>query len=321
MRLLLLFSLIIFGVSVSVTHAQFSNDVTGGQLSVVLDPQYPGPRDLITATLDDYSINASGATISWFIDQKFVPGSENQRSITFIAGDVGSKTDIEAHLTSTTGQTMTASQTIKPLYVDVIIEPQTYTPIFYAGRALPIYGSTVYLTALVGTATTLNDITKYTYNWKLNNKVLGGGSTRGSNKTSLVIPHGRSNIITLSVFDLQGQVVARRLFEIPSVDIDVQFYEINTLYGILHKTVGDSLNLIGNSATIRAVPYNLDLRSVGGNLFTEWQIDGLKQTNTGSDPFEITVRGQGVGSTAITFKIRNLSELLQGDEASFQIQT
>ncbi|PJC56209.1 hypothetical protein CO026_01580 [Candidatus Kaiserbacteria bacterium CG_4_9_14_0_2_um_filter_41_32] len=321
MRFLLLLTLVLLGTPAGLIQAQFSGDVLGGQISIVLDPQYPGPRDLVTATLDDYSLDAGGATIAWFIDQQFIPGSENKRSISFTAGDVGSKTKIEARLTSINGQTMVATQSIKPLYVDIIIEPQTYTPIFYAGRALPIYGSTVFLTALVGTATSLANNSEYTYNWKLNDKTLGGGSIRGGNKISLMVPHGRSNIVTLSVADFNGQTVARRLIEIPSVDIDVQFYEISTLYGIAHKTVGDSLNLIGNSTTIKVVPYNLDLRSVGGNLFTEWQIDGRKQKNTGSDPFEITVYGQRGGLTSITFKVRNLSELLQGDENSFQIQS
>ena len=248
-------------------------------------------------------------------------GSENKREISFTAGDVGTNTTIEVRLTDISGHVLATSQTVSPIYIDVIIEPQTYTPVFYAGRALPIYGSTVYLTALVGSNTNLTQANGYTFNWKLNDQVLGGGSMRGGNKTSLIVPHGSSNIITLSVFNNQGQTIARRLFEIPSVAIDVQFYEINTLYGLSHKAVGESLNLLSNSTSIKAVPYNLDLNSVNGNLFTEWQINGRGQKNTTADPFEITLQRRGGGSDNITFKVRNLSELLQGDETSFLLNS
>ena len=321
MRIFLLLVLMATILPTTFVQAQFFDGALGGELSIVLDPQYPGPRDEVTATLDDYSLNTSGTSIAWFIDQKFVVGSENKREISFTAGDVGTNTTIEVRLTDISGHVLATSQTVSPIYIDVIIEPQTYTPVFYAGRALPIYGSTVYLTALVGSNTNLTQANGYTFNWKLNDQVLGGGSMRGGNKTSLIVPHGSSNIITLSVFNNQGQTIARRLFEIPSVAIDVQFYEINTLYGLSHKAVGESLNLLSNSTTIKAVPYNLDLNSVNGNLFTEWQINGRGQKNTTADPFEITLQRRGGGSDNITFKVRNLSELLQGDETSFLLNS
>ena len=321
MRLLLILAFLILGTAPFGVYGQFTGDIVGSGLSVGLSPQYPGPGDRVTATLNDYALDANGASISWFINQQSVPDSENQRSVSLVAGEVGSVTNIEARITFPNGQNMSAKGSISPLYVDVIVEPQTYSPAFYQGRSLPIFGSTVYLTALVSTAGGVVDSSNYSYGWQLNNKTLSGGSTRGNNKTKIIIPYGRNSVVGISIYDTSGKMIARRLIQIPSVEVDLQFYEVSTLYGLSHKVIGNPFNLISNSTTIRVAPYNLDLFSITDNLFTEWQVDGQKQQSTRADPFEITVRGQRAGITNITFKIRNLSELLQGGQASFQIQS
>lgn len=321
MQFLAFLALILWCLPFSVTLAQFTPSSLGGQLSIELDPQYPGPGDPITATLNDYSLNANGASITWFMNQTFVPNSENKRSITFIAGAVGSATDIEARLTFPNGQTLSTKSAIRPLYVDIIVEPQTYTPLFYRGRSLPTLGSTVYLTALVSDADGLVNSSNYTYGWQLNGTALNGGSTRGGNKTEIVLAHGLSNLVAVSVYDPTGIMVARRLIEIPTVKIDLQFYELNSLYGLSHKVMGDPFNLIGSGTTIRVVPYHLDLFSIGSDLYTNWKINGLDQDNTGPDPFEITIQNQTQGSSQITFKLRNLSDLIESAESSLQIQS
>jgi hypothetical protein len=215
---------------------------------------------------------------------------------------------------------LSASRTIKPVYVDVIIEPQTYTPVFYAGRPLPVHGSIVNLTTLVHTDTGLIDSTTHTYNWQLNDTYIYGGPQKGSFRAQIIIPYGRSSIVTVTVQDEGGTVIARRLVAIPSVPVDLEFYEVSTLYGLSRKVVGEKLNLVGNSGTIRAVPYNFDTRAVGNQLFSEWSVDGRASQIKNTDPFEINLKREGVGSARINFKVRNLVELIQGDEQSFQVQ-
>ncbi len=300
--------------------AQFSGDMIGQNLSVTLDPQFPAPGETVTAMLDDYALGIIGSEIRWSIDGVEVSEAANQREITFTAGTVGESQTVAVSLALPGGGSLSAQSTIVPLYADVIVEPQTYTPVSYRGRALPTVGSLVYLTALIQDQNGLIDASQHTYSWYLNNKALGGGPIKGGYKTQFTVPFGQSNLITLVVSDQSGQTIVRRLVNIPSVELDVQFYEVSTLYGLSNQAIADTLPLFGNSAAIRAVPYYLDRLAVNGDLFTEWKINGQTQDLSHQDPFEVTLLRQGVGSSRIDFKIRNLSALIQSAESSFTVQ-
>jgi len=301
-------------------EAQFSGDVMGQNISVALSPQYPNPGETVTATLDDYALGIVGGEIEWLIDGAMLSDSKNSRKITFVASEVGKPQTVEVRLKLPTGALMSTKSTIVPIYVDIIIEPQTYTPLFYQGRGLPSFGSPVILTAIVTNSSGLIDPGTHTYSWFLNDTALGGGPIRGGHKTKMVVPYGESSIITLSIIDRNGVTIAQRLVEVPSVKVDVQFYEVSTLFGLSEKSVVGNLPLIGNSTTVRAVPYNLDRSAVNGDIFTEWKINNRKQTSASRDPFEVTLLRQGVGSSQVSFKVRNLSALIQSDEESFTVQ-
>lgn len=308
---------IMFGQSV---HAQFSGDITGQGITIVLSTQYPIPGETITATLDDYALGTGGGSIEWILDGTVLNDAVNQREVTFVAGEVGKPQTISVQLQLSNGGALKAEHIITPLYTDLIVEPQTYTPVFYQGRGMPSFGSTVVLTALIDNGTGQIDPALHTYSWRLNNDTLGGGPIRGGYKTKMVVPHGRSSVITLSVSNAAGTTIARRLIEIPSVEVAVQFYEVSSLFGLSKRAITDDLPLIGNSTTVRAVPYHLDRNAVGSGLFTEWKIDGKKQTGTIKDPFEVTLLRQGTGNSRVSFKIRNLSALIQSDEESFTVE-
>lgn len=315
--LLLLFILVIpLG-----TSAQGLGDMGNGSLSITLSPQYPQPGETVTARIDDYSISAAGASISWQRDGEVVPVSAGTRAIEFTIPNTGDSTRLTVALSLPSGGRMVAERTIVPRYLDVILEPQTYTPRFYAGRALPSHNSVVRVTALLHEANKLVDPTKYTYTWRLNNKVIGGGGQRGGYKTDIVIPYGLTSTLTVDVQDQTGQTVSRRLFSIPSVPVELQLYEVSTLYGLSEKIVSDSFSMIGNSLTLRAVPYYLDLRAGDSqDIFTEWSINNRKTETSNRDPFEITLNRSGGGTTNIGFKVRNIDSLIQGDEIRVPIQ-
>lgn len=309
-----------FTTAINPVIAQFSPDITGNAVNITLNPQYPNPNDTVTATLDDYSIDATGATIIWLRNGTEIEDTRNSRSITLQAPEAGVTSRITAQLQFKNKPGLEANISITPVYVDVIVEPLTYTPVFYQGRALPVYGSLVNLTALIHNKTGLVNPAGFTYNWQLNSNSVYGGPRTGNNRAQITVPYGRSSIVTLSVTDATGKLLVRRLISIPSVEVDLEFYEISTLYGLSERALYNSFGLIGNSTSIRAVPYNLDNRAVLRNLFTEWKINGIKTNTTDADPFEISLKRQNAGSATINFKVRNLAELLQGDEQSFQVK-
>ena len=315
------FVLVLFGLCLLLptffVHAQIASSVTGAGMSIVLDPQFPNPGEPVTATIDDYSINSTGATISWYFEGHELPAMKNKRSVTIPSDKNGAMSKITAQLTFSNKPTVAAEATIRPIYLDVIVEPQTYTPIFYKGRALPVYGSIVNLTAIMQLGTGMIDPQNNTYSWELNGKVLYGGPQRGNNRAQMTVPYGLTSTLIVSVQDSNGTLIGRRLTAIPSVPVELQFYETSALYGLNTRAIGKTIRVI-NTSTIRAVPYYLATEALALNTIqSDWNINGRTQSTANDNPFEISLQSQREGTAQISFKFRNLTQLIQGDEKSF----
>ena len=209
-----------------------------------------------------------------------------------------------------TGRSEVASRTIRPIYLDIIVEPQTHVPDFYSGRALPSIGSIVNLTALLNDGSMVNS--ELIYTWRVNDQVIDAGPVRGRNKVSFTTPQGSSIILSLQVTRLDGTVLARRSLVIPSVSPEVVFYEMNTLYGLSSQAVRSNFNMSGNSATLMAEPYYLDSRVYNQPSLAEWKIDNYPAGSSGNNPYAITLERTGnPGIADLVFWLRNVPALLQ----------
>ncbi len=311
--LLFIFLLLIFPLQVGL--AQFGGATGGSGLTINLDPAFPDPGEEFTATVNDYSLSATGAKIRWFIDGKLAPEYQNQRKINQKAKGVGAKTTIELVLDLPSGQSITASTEVRPVYLDIILEPQTRTPAFYQGRALPSYDSLVNAVALVdGEASGISNLV---YTWRLNSKATDGGGVRGKNTYTFTVPRGYSSTLSVEVTRLDGTIVAKRIVDVPSIEPSLVFYEMSPLYGLVTKGLVGSFTLIGSSASLLAEPYNLDLRTYNNPDLIEWKIDNQNAVNTGANPYEITIAPTGEsGQAKIDFHVRNLRQILQGSSGS-----
>jgi hypothetical protein len=318
-RSLIVFVLLsVFCLAPTLVKAQFSGDITGGTdaLTLVLNPAYPAPGETVTATLDDYALGAAFSTISWSYNGKTEPVLNNTRSFTFTAPNLGETATIKAAVTLPAGVTLEAATNITPRYTDIIIEPQTYTPQTYAGRALPTVGSLVRATALVtDTNGPLNPV-QYSYQWKLNGTALNGGAKTGAFQASYLVPYGNSHTLTVEVYDQRGILVTRRGVNVRVGDVSLVLYDVNSLYGLSTTALKPVTPFISNTFTLRAVPYNLDLRSTPQNTFREWRVGNRVVTSESGDPYEITLERSGEGQNAVTFKLRHREALLQGGEVS-----
>jgi hypothetical protein len=69
------------------TEAQFSTDFGTGQsaLTLVLNPAYPAPGEIVTATLDDYALGTSFSLIDWSYNNQVDINFRNNRTFRFVA--------------------------------------------------------------------------------------------------------------------------------------------------------------------------------------------------------------------------------------------
>lgn len=317
MRILLL--LVLFLSSPAFSHAQLGDEIFyEAQSGLVLQPEYPAPFETYTVTLNDYSTNFYGAQVSWYLNNRLLSDSENQRSLTLQAPDVGFVDSLKVVLTAPGGATQTVTAAIKPVYADIIVEPQTHVPDFYTGRALPSVGSTVNLTALINGSAA--NAAQRIYTWKVNNVVLESGPLRGRNEISFSMPQDRVSVISLQISDLSGAIIAKRALSISSALPKLLFYEVSTLYGIERRALGKSFSLIGSSATLRAEPFYLSSKIFNNPNILTWKVANTEIATPSNNPYEVTLQKTGFpGITDIGFHVRSTDIILQGVEKSISV--
>lgn len=296
--------------------------IAGSQsLSIELSPLYPGPEQAFTATINDYALPVSSAGVRWFIDGKLQETSLNERKISSTTKSVGQKTTLEAVISLSNGGSLSVKRVIDPVYLDIIIEPQTRTPAFYKGRPLPSIESLVNATAIVnGNAISPNDLL---YIWRLNDEVIGGGTLRGKNTVTFPMPRGRFATLGLEVQKIGGGVLASRIISLTSVSPDLSFYFTSPLYGLTTRALTGTVPIVSPSFSIRAEPYYLDLRTFNEPDLTEWKLNGRRTFGDQSNPYEITLaKNENLvlgGNTTMDFHVRNTTQVLQGAQSSFVI--
>lgn len=320
MRYTFLFLTIIFAIP-SLTFGQFDINTSIGSLGTSIDikPKNPEPGDTFTATINDYSLTGNTSAVLWKLNGTNLEEYANQRSITIKAPTSSEPLLLQASLEQNGGNSIILQKEIKPIFLDLIVEPQTRTPAFFEGRGLPSIASMVNVTAVLDDELSPKDLI---YTWTINNKVLDGGPLRGKNTATFKTPPGQVFLAAVEISKINGEFVSSKTIQVRSFSPEMYFYEKNTLYGVVPKPI-TNFDLIGSSATLIAEPYNLSLNTYNHPDLLEWEVDGKKVTIEDGNPYEITLaRPNGVksGSSDINFHVRNLTDLLSGAKGNFGIK-
>lgn len=289
------------------------------QSSIVLIPQAPEPGQQVTAKLNAYAENTTGATIQWFLDGVELTEYRNEREMIFTAGDLGETQRLSVRVSLLSGSPLVLEEVIVPSRVDLIIEADTTVPTVYRGRALPSIGSTVRAVALVDTKAA-TDPSLLTYSWQLNNKQLNRGSQVGGNVTTFTVPWGQQFSVSVAVSDTNGRTIAQQKTIVNPADPEIYFYENNPLRGVAQNAILSTYQLIGDEVTVRAEPFFMNQNIFTKRHQSEWQINYSAIDNPSEDPQNITLRKSGGnGNFRVSYHMRNLEELLQGADGEFTV--
>lgn len=316
--------LLAFLIPMSFSHGQALGGldaITGNNIRLELSKTDITPFTDIVASLNDYASISQSMDINWQVDGKNIPEATNKREMTFTTKDVGQNTTVTAFVKQSNGVTVPVSLTVTPVFIDIILEPQTRTPVFYRGRALPSLFSTVNLTALVNG--TINNSSDYIYRWQLNNTVLDKGSLMGNYKTSVETPYGAYNTISVVITRRDGSTVGSKTVSLPSVSPSLVFYEVNTLYGVKPIAKTNSVLLTDSNLRLLAEPYYLEINTYNHPGFLEWKLNNSKIPSGNQNPYEtILSKPASVGNTNLSFRAGNQQGqmILQRAEGSLKVQ-
>lgn len=320
MRTFCILLLLLAVIPAHAVHAQRQTDADSffaPEITLEASPEFPQPGESVTISLNDYGTDAYGSNITWLYDGQVVEEATNRRTVSLIAGELNTELEVKAILDKPSGKREVLSITIRPVYLDIIIEAQTRVPGFYIGRSLPSIGSMVNATALVNDGSLRTDLV---YTWRVDRKVIEGGPIRGRDRVSFTTPRGRSSVLSVQATEPNGNILARRTITVASVIPTINFHEVSSLFGVKRKPIDEELILVGNTATVQAEPYNLDIRVYNNPDIAEWKINSSVSPNQGGNPYQITFQPTGVDESAsLSFQVRDTTQVLQGARDNIQV--
>lgn len=281
------------------THAQTP------KISLESSLQYPGPHTTTTVSISDYSINTVGYDFNWFVDGKPLPNQKNKRFIEVVTGALGTQKTVELRAVSESGISILARTSLIPTITDIIIEADTYTPIFYRGRALPIAQSPLTATVLF-----MNGSNKtpqsYSYRWTLDGDVVSGGALRGGYRTTIPTRRFQTGYISVEVLDGTGLVVGKNSITIKPTAPKTYLYEINPLRGVIQRALLSDFYLTEGTTDVLAEPYFMNIKNVSDALFT-WRLNKKQISNGNTDANRLTLNADG-GSGSGVLELQVLSK-------------
>ena len=280
------------------------------------NPSLPGPNTVTTISLDDYSLNTVGARISWSVNGVEVPSELNKRSIEVTTGKLGQKTTVKATIARPTGAPLSASITLTPVAVAIILEAQTYTPTFYTGRPLPSMDAPMRAIAVVQTGTPVSPAT-YSYTWSLDTTVLGGGAIKGKHVLDFTMPRYDRKSLSVQVYDQNGILVGRSSVTLDAEEPELLFYEQSPLRGLQEKVIASPFPLLGDEVTLYGEPYYLHRVS---DADYSWTIDGSEATPDTNTPNAITLQSLGTtGNANIDLEVVTRAKIPQFVSGGFNL--
>ncbi|QQR64721.1 hypothetical protein IPH92_04130 [Candidatus Kaiserbacteria bacterium] len=269
----------------------------GSSIYLESKPQYPEPQSTATVSLNDYSVNTFGATINWFVNGVEQVGAKNNRSITVPTREIGSQEVVKAVLSYTNAPSQTATLTLTPIVIDIILEADTYVPSFYKGRALPSQESRVRAIALVHDAK--GGIKgNYVYKWSAGSTVLLGGPVKGKFILEYAMPRYSDNELTVEVLNTEGTTLGKKTILLNPEETQLHFYEYSSLRGLSERTVANPFSLISEETTLYGEPYFMNTRINTAEADFTWTLDNNAVVPNQDAPNAITLRRTGITGTS-----------------------
>ena len=272
-------------------HAQMA------PLSLVASPAHPAPQSTVSISLDDYALDTVGAAIQWYIDGTAQSDFHNKRTISVTTGGLGMQNEIRAVLTKEGMAPITANLTLKPTVVDIIIEANTYVPLFYEGRALPTNSSQVRATAVVHDGTT-QKANAYSYKWKLGEEVLLGGTELSAQTVSFAYPRYRETELFVEAYDARGNFVGEGTTQLLATEPELHFYEYSQLRGLSGREMQFPFRSTASNSTLYAEPYYLNTTMHGADATYTWYLNNTEVPHDQNSMHALSLKRVGEGGSA-----------------------
>lgn len=320
----LLFFLFVYPINVS---SQLTIPRISPTISFALTPENPRPGDSVNVKIESFSVDLDLSSIDWFINGERVAKGDGLDSIFTTVGELGSETVVSVVIRPDQITEILEQIVIRPVFVSIFWEANTYTPPFYRGRALPSSSSEIFAeTDAVfvrpdGNAIPNSDLV---FTWKKNGAILEESSGRGKSFATFKGPllFGE-DIVSVDVVSTDNQFSGSALVRIPSIEPHLSLYKDDPLLGkMYHQAFGERSDVPGSDITLAAIPFYTSIKSpADSRMIYAWEVNNRGIETDPSDPFRIILRLAGglVGTANVSLNISYLDDFLQSADKTWSL--
>lgn len=279
-------------------------------ISLSISPAYPRPGETFTASLLSYTVDLNRATITWYINDIPSGGAQGMTNLSVPVETAGETISVRATI-AIDNAVYEKTFSVVPGSIDLLWEaPQTYTPPFYRGKALPASGALIKVVAVphILTEGTHIDADNLIYSWSRNSfkrdvrSQSGYGRSMLTMKKDILLPN---ETIAVEVLSQSGVYGASAAITIPEAPPTIIMYQNHPLYGVQYQT---SLGAIieknseeSESVEFAAEPYFFSLtNNTLSSLTFQWSVNGNTVAPNWDNPGHITLGiAKGVEGTTL----------------------
>ncbi len=284
--------------------------------SVEFSPSAPGPNTSVSATLVSYSFDVNRASITWNLNGQTKLRGTGQKNFSFTTGNLGSRTNISVSITSEDGAQLQKNFSFQAADVDILWEALNYTPLTYKGKALPVSGSLIRITAIPYFPSSSGLV----YEWQIDYKNVPDIS--GTGKNSFVFKSAdiyNKNKIGLTVSNYDRSIVAKKSVDIEIGAPKIIFYEESLLEGVKYnRALRGNVQLEEDEIIVRIEPYFFSVNDLE-KIFYEWLMNGKKIIPEEFFNILSLRRGESSGQSLIKVSANNPSNILQYADNNLEI--
>lgn len=304
MRFVLILSVLLLPLTVSAQEVRETQEFDAGAfsiLSIVAVPQFPEPGADVTLTAERQGLDLSDNVMTWQVDGKTIDSGVGAVSTHIVAPSIGKQTTVTLEARSQTGDVRTASITIAPSGIDLLIDADSYTPPFFRGRARGGVGSNVLAQAIAHIAKDAGEYqpSEIYFTWFYNGAPVRGLAGLGRSSASFPIQHlfGQNQI---SVEARAGGKVAARAVQVTPTEPLLVLYEDHPLYGKMYNhALSPKENVSESEMTFVAEPYFAPvLFASDPRLAYEWRVNNTRVEASATSSNALTINATGSSGAA-----------------------
>jgi hypothetical protein len=293
------------------------------ELSIISYPESPEPFEEVRLQLVSDSDSLSGSSIIWVEDGINKARGIGQKSYETKMGDVGQKKNIEVSVTKEDGTVLTTDILIIPNKIDLIWEADTYTPLFYKGKALAGHQSkikVVVVSNIIGPNGNRLSSKDINYKWSIDGKDIRDSSGFGKEVfffNGALISNPKN--ISVTIYDKNNTLLGNKSISVNFIDPIVLIYKkdpLTSLKGTFPIKVGrvkeEETNFISE-------PYFFSKSTFKNKeLNYKWVVDGSLIESYNKRNF-IAFDGETKGESSVSVQVYDTKAILQSAKNSFKV--